>query len=84
MNPEDVLSLCLDKLTFVKNQKRSFKARIRHEPNHLQTQLAILYANEVLKATPEKKFIYDRLLIIIENQRKEIQDLKIRLSQMKN
>lgn len=49
MNPQIVIAHCEDKLQFINNQKRTFRAYIRkNDPDHLPTQLAHLYVKSLM------------------------------------
>lgn len=49
MNPQIVIALCEDKLQFINNQKRTFRAYIRkNDKDHLPTQLAHLYVKSLM------------------------------------
>lgn len=49
MNPQIVIAHCEDKLQFIKNQKRTFRAYIKkNDPDHLPTQLAHLYVKSLM------------------------------------
>ena len=49
MNPQIVIAHCEDKLQFIKNQKRTFRAYIKkNDKEHLPTQLAHLYVKSLM------------------------------------
>lgn len=49
MNPQIVIAHCEDKLQFIKNQRRTFRAYIKkNDKDHLPTQLAHLYVKSLM------------------------------------